>query len=279
MQPEILLAASIRRKQNGASPCGAQKGWKDLKKTRISVAVAVATVLAASACTSDGSGKTEAKSSTSTSASAPASPTTGSTTPSASSSPSAPASAPATSPSAVPSSPAPSTSASKSPTSAKPSASSAKPSTSSAKPTTSSAKPSTSKPPAKPPVTNAKFDSRCMTGRAMCIDKTTRKLTWIIDGVPQFSVEVRFGSKELPTREGAFSVFLKSKDHVSNIYHTPMPYAMFFSGGQAVHYSPDFAKNGYNGASHGCANVRNLPLIKRLFNESRIGDKVIVYRS
>ena len=26
-----------------------------------------------------------------------------------------------------------------------------------------------------------------------------------------------------------------------DIYHTPMPYAMFFSGGQAVHYSADFA--------------------------------------
>ena len=37
-----------------------------------------------------------------------------------------------------------------------------------------------------------------------------------------------------------------------------MPYAMFFSGGQAVHYSPDFAARGYNGASHGCVNVRNL---------------------
>ena len=26
------------------------------------------------------------------------------------------------------------------------------------------------------------------------------------------------------------------------IYHTPMPFAMFFSGGQAVHYSSDFAR-------------------------------------
>ncbi len=118
-----------------------------------------------------------------------------------------------------------------------------------------------------------------MTGRAMCIDKTTSKLTWVINGVPQYSFEVRFGSKELPTREGAFSVFQKSRDHVSTIYHTAMPYAMFFSGGQAVHYSPDFAANGYNGASHGCVNVRNKPLIQKLFNESRIGDKVIVYRS
>jgi lipoprotein-anchoring transpeptidase ErfK/SrfK len=118
-----------------------------------------------------------------------------------------------------------------------------------------------------------------MTGRAMCVDKTTRTLTWIIDGVPQYSTEVRFGSAELPTREGAFAVFEKSRDHVSTIYHTSMPYAMFFSGGQAVHYSPDFAARGYNGASHGCVNVRNKALIMKLFDEVRIGDKVIVYRS
>ncbi|MGR6997295.1 L,D-transpeptidase [Yinghuangia aomiensis] len=75
------------------------------------------------------------------------------------------------------------------------------------------------------------------------------------------------------------SVFQKSRDHVSTLYHTSMPFAMFFSGGQAVHYSPDFAKNGYNGASHGCVNVRNKALITQLFDTVRIGDKVIVYRS
>jgi len=58
-----------------------------------------------------------------------------------------------------------------------------------------------------------------------------------------------------------------------------MPYAMFFSGGQAVHYSSDFAARGYNGASHGCVNVRDLGKIKVLFSEIKVGDKVIVYRS
>jgi lipoprotein-anchoring transpeptidase ErfK/SrfK len=58
-----------------------------------------------------------------------------------------------------------------------------------------------------------------------------------------------------------------------------MPYAMFFSGGQAVHYSSDFAARGYNGASHGCVNVRDLAKIKVLFDQINVGDKVIVYRS
>jgi peptidoglycan hydrolase-like protein with peptidoglycan-binding domain len=121
------------------------------------------------------------------------------------------------------------------------------------------------------------LDSRCMSGRAMCISKRTNSLVWVIDGKPQMRFDVRFGSAELPTREGSFSVGWKSRNHVSTIYHTPMPYAMFFSGGQAVHYSPDFAANGYNGASHGCVNVRNLAGIQSLFAQARVGDKVIVY--
>ena len=128
--------------------------------------------------------------------------------------------------------------------------------------------------PAGPPL-----DPRCTTGRAMCVDKTSRSLRWVVDGVVLRTVEVRFGSDELPTREGAFSVYRKSRDHVSNLYGTSMPFAMFFSGGQAVHYSPDFAANGYNGTSHGCVNVRDLPAVEWLFDHVRIGDAVIVYRS
>ena len=58
-----------------------------------------------------------------------------------------------------------------------------------------------------------------------------------------------------------------------------MPFAMFFSGGQAVHYSPDFAANGYNGASHGCVNVRDYGAIASLFDQVPLGTKVVVYRS
>jgi peptidoglycan hydrolase-like protein with peptidoglycan-binding domain len=123
------------------------------------------------------------------------------------------------------------------------------------------------------------LDPRCTTGRAMCVDKTSRSLRWVVDGVVRKAVEVRFGSEELPTREGAFAVFRKSRDHVSSLYDTPMPFAMFFSGGQAVHYSPDFAANGYDGASHGCVNVRDRATVAWLFDQVRIGDKVIVYRS
>ncbi|MEB8338623.1 L,D-transpeptidase family protein [Streptomyces endophyticus] len=125
-------------------------------------------------------------------------------------------------------------------------------------------------PPAKP-------DPRCMTGRVLCISKTSRTLVWMVDGRRVLTTDVRFGSQYTPTREGVFHVDFKSRHHVSTLYDTPMPYAMFFSGGQAVHYSSDFAARGYAGASHGCVNVKDERTIARLFAQVRNGDKVVVY--
>ncbi|MFJ2266310.1 L,D-transpeptidase family protein [Streptomyces sp. NPDC087849] len=130
-------------------------------------------------------------------------------------------------------------------------------------------------PPTTVPV--AKPDKRCMTGRVLCISKNSRTLSWMIDGRVVSSMDVRFGSQYTPTREGTFSVYWKSRHHVSTIYHTAMPYAMFFSGGQAVHYSADFAARGYSGASHGCVNVRDEGKIASLFAQVKTGDKVVVY--
>jgi peptidoglycan hydrolase-like protein with peptidoglycan-binding domain len=123
------------------------------------------------------------------------------------------------------------------------------------------------------------IDSRCLTGHVLCIDKSTLKLRWMVDGQVVSVLDVRFGSELTPTREGSFTVFTKSRNQVSGIYHTAMPFAMFFSGGQAVHYSADFAARGYNGASHGCVNVRDYNGIAWLFDQVSIGNAVIVYRS
>ncbi|MFF7332939.1 L,D-transpeptidase family protein [Streptomyces sp. NPDC090306] len=119
-------------------------------------------------------------------------------------------------------------------------------------------------------------DPRCLTGRVLCIDKTSRTLRWMIDGRTVLETAVRFGDVGTPTREGVFQVYWKSRDHVSTLYDAPMPYAMFFSGGEAVHYSYDFAARGYAGNSHGCVNVRDEAAVKRLFSEVRTGDKVVV---
>jgi peptidoglycan hydrolase-like protein with peptidoglycan-binding domain len=123
------------------------------------------------------------------------------------------------------------------------------------------------------------LDPRCLAGRVLCVDKSTHTMRWVVDGEVQEDYEVRFGSAELPTREGEFEVYLKSRDHVSSLYGASMPFAMFFSGGQAVHYSPDFAAVGYDGASHGCVNVRDYDGMAALFDEVQVGDRVVVYWS
>ncbi|MET8967633.1 L,D-transpeptidase family protein [Streptomyces hydrogenans] len=138
------------------------------------------------------------------------------------------------------------------------------------KPTADELKPSTSNKLDTP-------DARCMKGRVLCISKESRTLAWMIDGRVVSSMDVRFGSENTPTREGTFAVGWKAKDWTSTIYHTPMPYAMFFSGGQAVHYSADFAARGYNGASHGCVNVRDRAKLSALFDQVKVGDKVVVH--
>ncbi|EFL00205.1 L,D-transpeptidase family protein [Streptomyces sp. SID4926] len=137
-------------------------------------------------------------------------------------------------------------------------------------PTKAALYPETTLPPTRP-------DPRCLTGRALCVSKKSRTLAWMVDGRVVSVMDVRFGSAYTPTRDGTFKVYWKSRDHVSTIYHTPMPYALFFSGGQAVHYSPDFAARGYAGASHGCVNVRDKAKVAALFDTVRTGDKVIVY--
>ena len=123
------------------------------------------------------------------------------------------------------------------------------------------------------------LDARCRAGRVLCIDKTSSTLRWVVDGKVLQTLDVRFGASYSPTREGVFHVYVKDDDHVSRLYGSAMPYSMFFSGGQAVHYSSDFATVGYAGASHGCVNVRDYDGLVKLFNQVRVGDEVVVYWS
>jgi len=124
------------------------------------------------------------------------------------------------------------------------------------------------------------LDPRCTTGRAICVDKSQRVVRWVVNGKVLLTMDARFGSAELPTREGQFSVQRKVRDEYSSLYNNaPMPLALYFSGGQAVHYSPDFVAHGYNGASHGCVNTRSWDGMSYLFDAAQVGDKVIVYWS
>ncbi|MDX6295223.1 MAG: hypothetical protein QOH50_4298 [Kribbellaceae bacterium] len=124
-----------------------------------------------------------------------------------------------------------------------------------------------------------RLDRRCMTGRILCINKKTRKIAFLYNGKLLATADARFGCSRTPTRNGSFKIYRKDKNHVSSLYHSAMPYSMFFSGGQAVHYSADFRARGYNGCSHGCVNVRDKNKLAWIYNRMKVGDKVLVYNA
>jgi hypothetical protein len=131
-----------------------------------------------------------------------------------------------------------------------------------------------------PPKNAVDLPSRCETsGRVLCIDKSKRKLYYVKAGKIIKTADARFGCPGMRTREGTFKVRWKSRNHFSRTFNSSMPYAMFFSGGQAVHYSPDFARVGYNGCSHGCVNIRARSTVRWIFDQIRAGDRVYVYWS
>ena len=120
--------------------------------------------------------------------------------------------------------------------------------------------------------------SSCKYGKVVCISKSTRTLRLMVNGRSQMTMSARFGASSTPTREGVFRVYWKNIDHVSSLYGSAMPFAMFFSGGQAIHYSSDFARRGYLGASHGCVNTRNYYDMSFLYRSVPVGTKVVIYR-
>ena len=117
-------------------------------------------------------------------------------------------------------------------------------------------------------------------GRVLCIDKSSSTLRWVVDGAVQKTLDARFGGSATSTREGQFSVFLKDADHVSHLYGSSMPFSMFFSGGQAVHYSL-----GLRGGrlQRRLTRLRQHQGLRRRSpgstTRSEVGDKVIVYWS
>lgn len=121
-------------------------------------------------------------------------------------------------------------------------------------------------------------DSRCLTGRVFCASKSQRKIAWMVDGRIVEVADARFGGPNTPTRNGNWTIFRRSKNHVSSIFGTRMPFSQFFSGGQAIHYSDNFAAVGWaGGASAGCINLRDWAAAERFWNYSRMGDRVVVY--
>ncbi|MFD3834935.1 L,D-transpeptidase family protein [Streptomyces sp. NPDC058642] len=113
------------------------------------------------------------------------------------------------------------------------------------------------------------------TYRVACVD-LDRQITWVQKGkkVVFGPVPMRSGRAGYKTRTGWFKVYWKHKNHVSTLYHQPMPYAQFFSGGQAFHavYGSIFTTVG----SMGCVNLR-LGDARKLWGVLKKDDRVYVW--
>jgi len=117
-----------------------------------------------------------------------------------------------------------------------------------------------------------KCDARA---KVVCVDLKSQtawiakkgKITW-------GPYAIRSGRDGYETRTGLFHVYTKDIDHVSSIYGSPMPYAMFFSGGIAFHTSDRYLYDTLG--SHGCVHI--LPKVaKKMWNRVDVGTTVQVF--
>ena len=123
------------------------------------------------------------------------------------------------------------------------------------------------------------LDPRCANGKVVCISKQQRKMSFVVDGKVQFTREARFAMPGWDSPEGEFRIWYMNSDTVSKIFgeRTPMPYAIFYDKNVAIHYSDDFDQVGYEGGSHGCSQLRDYPVAKWLYEQVKVGDRVVVY--
>lgn len=130
-----------------------------------------------------------------------------------------------------------------------------------------------------------KLPKACRQERqVVCIDKTAKVLRLVRKGKVVQTLDVRFGVPGLETPTGTYRVYYKDRYATSGINgpnapRVPMPYALFFNGDIAVHYSSTFANSGYypGGGSHGCVNVADLKGVAWLFDQVPVGGLVHVY--
>lgn len=126
---------------------------------------------------------------------------------------------------------------------------------------------------------NATVPKRCLTGEfTLCVNKFNKTVQAVsANGNVLKVVDARFGMPRLETREGKFKVTRKGgANHISTLYRVEMPYPLFFNGGQAVHYSHEFASLP-GSLSHGCVGTRDYDAMKWMWGKSHIGTPVIVF--
>lgn len=114
-------------------------------------------------------------------------------------------------------------------------------------------------------------------GTVICADRRLQVIRLMRNGTQIDSADAVFGIGKYATRTGAHRVHTKTRFLISDLSGTPMPYSLFFSRGQAIHYSKAFSRRGYEIGTLGCVAVGDKRFAKRLYNTSSVGQKVVVH--
>jgi hypothetical protein len=104
------------------------------------------------------------------------------------------------------------------------------------------------------------------------VDLKAQTLSVFRGGYEIGATAILYGDEGKETPLGTFPITQKDADHVSNLYHAPMPYMLRLTNdGVSIHGSK--VEWGY--ATHGCVGVP-VPFAKLLFGVAGVGDKVII---
>ncbi len=113
----------------------------------------------------------------------------------------------------------------------------------------------------------------CSASARACVDLSTQQAWLMRNGSVSYGpVPVATGKASAPTAPGTFAVFWKDLHHRSSIFHNaPMPYSVFFNGGDAFHQ--DSVAVGSNGCVH-----LSRAAAQTFYNTLNVGDVVQVVR-
>lgn len=104
------------------------------------------------------------------------------------------------------------------------------------------------------------------------VDLKAQTLSVFRGGYEIGATAILYGDEGKETPLGTFPITEKDADHVSNLYHAPMPYMLRLTNdGISIHGSE--VEWGY--ATHGCVGVP-VKFAKLLFGVAGLGDKVII---
>ncbi|MBB6124109.1 L,D-transpeptidase family protein [Sphingobium subterraneum] len=104
------------------------------------------------------------------------------------------------------------------------------------------------------------------------VDLAAQTLSVFRGGYEIGAAVILYGANDMPTPVGTYRITEKDADHVSNLYHAPMPYMLRLTNdGISIHGSDVQL----NAGTHGCIGVPT-PFARKLFAQARLSDVVIV---